>query len=336
MEKPAFLYRGICLNTTQFFNMNIFGDIKPASPPKKNEQGQDIVQDGNEYGIYMTTSYNMAQGVYGNVHQNGTIYSPEVVYNESANCYKLCNPQIGVTYKVDTSNIKIKKPWIVGYLQGHYNNGYEGEEWITDASNPPPFNEHRIPKESVTVTDIVIGYDMLNNKEKIDVANMTPEQIMLMVKNNLEKRTVGYDLFLEQVKKYPQNLRFIKIKPNMCTYKKLFNIKDGIAFHDYSNPNINNLTEVANYLMQKIYNKDRDNIDIESLKIIHKLSNTSHSIENFITRANEQIIEWKALLLRPNLNENYLKMINKKITLLDSAINYIETQIAIQNRESSC
>ncbi len=55
-EKPKKLYRGINVSRSKLNNSKIFqqDDMYPFHEPYVDEEGRNIVGDGNEYGIYMT------------------------------------------------------------------------------------------------------------------------------------------------------------------------------------------------------------------------------------------------------------------------------------------
>ena len=198
MNKPNYLYRGISVSAEEFENIKIHDDITPIAPPKKNEEGKDIVSDGNEYGIYMTTNHTMAIDVYGNTHNFGSLYTPECLFVDRYNNQQhLRYPKIGLVYEIDTQNLAIKKPWISKQLEGHYNNGYGGEEWITTTTDNIP--NHIIPKENYRITDVVVGYDILNEQQKLDISKLSNEEIKSQVLEIIERRKIGYELFLNQV-----------------------------------------------------------------------------------------------------------------------------------------
>lgn len=54
--KPKKLYRGIDISRNELNNSKLFqqDDMYPFREPYVDEEGRNIVGDGNEYGIYMT------------------------------------------------------------------------------------------------------------------------------------------------------------------------------------------------------------------------------------------------------------------------------------------
>lgn len=40
--------------------------------------------------------------------------------------------KIGILYEINTEGFNVRNPKVTNYLQGHYNNGYSGHEWISE------------------------------------------------------------------------------------------------------------------------------------------------------------------------------------------------------------
>lgn len=299
MEKPEFLYRGISISANKFQELNLCGDMRPIAPQEKNSQGRDIVSDGNEYGIYMTTNLYMAQDTYGNSHHEGELYMQEPLYVDYHRMPQYVHyPKIGIVYEINTSNLPIKKPWIQDALKGHYNNGFRGDEWITSAEN----GEHLIPKENLSIKNIVIGYDILNEREKIEVSGLTEEEIKLKVASVLQKRTEGYELLIKLVKKIPENRRSL-VESQMRLYTKLFNSKNGIVFADFSKCDENNINEVVGYLMQKVYNRNRDEIDMEAMDILLRIPSNVQTKEQLVAHLKALEASLKTKIKQPDIRE---------------------------------
>ena len=325
MNKPAFLYRGISVSAEIFKELEIHGDIEPAAPPKKNEEGKDIVSDGNEYGIYMTTNHTMAKDVYGNTHHFGSTYNPECLFvDRYNNQQRLRYPKVGIVYEIDTRNLAIKKPWISKQLEGHYNNGYGGEEWITTTSET--VKKHIIPKESYRITDIVVGYDLLNDQVKLDISNLSDEEIKSRVLEIIERRKIGYELFLDQVHTFPPEQRR-KIESKMPIYKKLFNAKDGLALYDYSECDITNIHDTISFLMQQVYQKDKTNLDFESLDLLMKISMKSKSTEQLPETIQSFIDEFNNKIKNPNVHERIKELSKTMIEKLKAISKTLEKKL---------
>lgn len=322
MDKPKFLYRGVSISAEKFQNLEIHNDIVPVAPPQQNDEGKDIVADGNEYGIYMTTNHTMAKDVYGNTHTSGSIYNPECLFvDQYTRQQRIRYPQVGIVYEIDTQNLAIKKPWISTQLEGHYNNGYGGEEWITTTNESVP--NHIIPKESYHITNVVVGDDILNKQINLDISTLSDEQIKAQVVDIIEKRKTGYELFLEQVHTYPQTQRR-KIESKMPIYKRLFNAQDGVALNNYSNCDTNNPQELAGFLMQQVYQNTTPNLDLDSLELIIKASSNTSSTEDFSKNIKTLADGLKEKLNNPNVHERVKEntlVILDKLTAINKALN---------------
>lgn len=334
MEKPAVLYRGVAVDGKEFADLDLFGDIKTIYGPKKNEEGRDVVSDGNEYGIYMTTNYLMAKKAYAKAESLGSVYDKEICYVDtlSSQQKRVFYPQVGVVYKIDATKLEIKQPWIRSELEGHYNNGYSGEEWITKTTDTPPFNEHIIPRSAYTVSDVEIGLDLLNGQESIDVSGLSGEQIKKAVFDVMQKRKEGYDLFLNYVKSVPvNNRRLIGLK--MPIFKKLFNAKDGIAFADKLEFDKNDSNKTINYLMQKIYNRDRENIDIAALDFLNSLSKKVKSTEELESSIDKMINDLTLKLSAPDFDEKMKENAQSRLKFLTDISKDLKAELSMEQSE---
>ena len=65
MNKPEILYRGIVLDFDKIKNWNFDADIDLPKDFIYDENGNKLVVDGNEYGIYMSDNVQMPIEAYG-------------------------------------------------------------------------------------------------------------------------------------------------------------------------------------------------------------------------------------------------------------------------------
>ncbi|MCX6763165.1 MAG: hypothetical protein NTZ97_00295 [Candidatus Moranbacteria bacterium] len=127
-----------------------------------NEKDPTKVNDGNELGVYMSTNKNMVDYAYsedGSV-KNNHIETPVHLdeYGQRMKYIKL--PSCGVIIEVDTANLPIRKPEITSYLQGVYNNGAVGDEWIAD----------KIPPSDYKVMQLILNAGLHpQDKIKVDI-----------------------------------------------------------------------------------------------------------------------------------------------------------------------
>ena len=334
MEKPEVLYRGVVVDGKKFADLGVFGDIKPIYEPKKNEEGRDIVTDGNEYGIYMTTNYLMTKSSYGNPQSMGSAYDNEVCYVDglSRQQKRVYYPQVGVIYEIDATKIEIKQPWIRPELEGHYNNGFAGEEWITKTTDTPPFNEHIIPRAAYKVSNLTIGADMLHDLETIEVAGLSDDKLQKTVLDIMSKRKEGYDLFLSFVKKVPENKRHT-IATKMPLFKKLFNVNNGIAFADYSTFDKNDSSMAINYLMQKVYSRDKENIDIAALDFLNTLSKRVKTTEELEASIDKMIADLTLRLKDPEIDERMKENAQGRLKFLSEISKDLKAELSMEQSE---
>ena len=186
-EVPKFLYRGIKVKLQDIAGFDFKGDITPYYESKTDDFGREIVRDGNEYGIYMSDNKRVAMGVYG----KPDITDGTIIIKIGLDDY-LRYPCIGIVYEIDTDNILVRRPWITGYLKEVYNNGFQGNEYITDF----------IPRESYKIIRITIGEDYLHKSLKIDVDDL--DKCILKLQDEIKKRITDINNFASYVKNMPK------------------------------------------------------------------------------------------------------------------------------------
>lgn len=192
--KPEKLYRGYSIHPDEL-SLEKFQET--LVPMNVNENDPTKVNDGNELGVYMSTNENMVKH-YGqnsafveNLHIDTPAYDNG---NGKINYIKL--PSCGVIIEVDTKNLSIKKPEITLCLQGVYNNGMSGDEWIADKI---PATSYRVKKFILNIggsdlTRVILdvdGFDEKKLQEAIDY-----------IKNKFEKEkqeAMKYKKFLESL-----------------------------------------------------------------------------------------------------------------------------------------
>jgi hypothetical protein len=125
---PEKLYRGFVVDPKEL-SIDMFD--KPLVMGLKNETDETKTLDGNEAGVYMSTNPSVVESTnYGN-RSLGCINVPK--YDSG---YGIENsipiPGCGIIVEVRTEGLHVRKPNISPELRGHYNNGFEGDEWIAD------------------------------------------------------------------------------------------------------------------------------------------------------------------------------------------------------------
>lgn len=156
---PAELYRGVCRPLEAITDDFLVSTLVPGTK-EVNEQGELVVADGNEYGVYMTDNRSMAEAAYSQplhaqpvegglrFRHRGMLQVPE-------------RPTVGVLYAISTSGLNVREPKINGPMKGHYNNGFAGREWIADS----------IPAANYQVLRLTLGPATLSRVEHFPVRN---------------------------------------------------------------------------------------------------------------------------------------------------------------------
>lgn len=276
-EKPQYLYRGIKLNYELLQQLQLFGiEIKPHYEPLIDQYGRKTVSDGNEYGVYMTDNLTMAQQAYGNVRMtDGTIIRKDLRLNVSDRPTPLSIPAVGIVYKINTSGIDVHKPWISSQLTGHYNNGFQGDEWIAPS----------IPPTNYSVVEATIGPDWLHDAKKIHVSNIIETQTQ--IKTIVERRKQQLEILGKELEKLTPMKRMQLTNQDMQLYRDLFG-DNGVRYSNSEDINLNDGLDYTKYLLSVFYYANTEQLDyttllyIETLKKRIKAGETVDKLAEFI------------------------------------------------------
>ncbi len=255
MSKPQKLYRGISVTDDIFRKIQINGvEMVPPNPPKIDEYGRKTVGDGNEYGIYMTDYDSMAKNVYGKPNSKGRILSQiRLPYGEM-----IATPKIGVVYEIEPEKCKnLREPFITPTLEGHYNNGYQGKEYIADS----------IEADGYSITRISIGYDLFNK----DVQNFDIEPgsdisaIHEQILKTIDEREQSLQLFAN----YCSKLTPAKISTFSSDDYKMFGklFKDKLAIAELDNMETKTEQGKFDYVLASEFQETED---LNNLRFLNK------------------------------------------------------------------
>lgn len=167
-----------------------------------DKYGRKTVIDGNEYGVYMSDNLSMVEAAYGNLHRDGIPVS-----NSSINYESIMIPSIGVIYQINISGIDVREPFISDQLKGHYNNCYQGKEWIADV----------VPSSNYSLYRVRIGSDILHEQQDIDLSKT--DNISEYLKQELEMRKYRLQIFTSDLEQMPTNKRSM-IGPEQLRFLK--------------------------------------------------------------------------------------------------------------------
>lgn len=261
--KPQYLYRGIKLKYDDLKKFSFTADLKVPYEPIIDSHGRKTVIDGNEYGIYMSDNLRMIESCYGFVDSNdGQDINPGLRLNVDGRPNNLRIPAVSIIYEINTNNLDVKIPWISSSLRGVYNNGFEGDEWISDF----------IPKENYEIIKIVIGPDWLHDKEEINVKSN--ELAGEIVKEIVEKRKKRLEDLASELEKLTVIERLRLSKEDMALYRDIYG-ENGVRYLKSEDIDLNNALDYIKYLLAIYYKCENPN-----LKVLHY-------IENLKTKLNE-------------------------------------------------
>ncbi len=115
----------------------------------------------------MSTNRTMVEAAY--AHTSCGLFIPSSRFNDNGSIdSRIILPQCGVIVEIDTKGLVIRKPIIIPVLQGHYNNGYAGDEYIADS----------VPPEKYRVVRLVLSR-WANDSERlvVDIENNSPDSL---------------------------------------------------------------------------------------------------------------------------------------------------------------
>ncbi len=139
--RPKVLYRAFSVDprklSPDFFN-------KPLMPGRVNKDDPTKIGDGNELGVYMSTNRIMSETAYASTNIPGLSIKTEKFNDRGVITDLVEVPVCGVILEIDTKGLDIRKPKIRPELQGVYNNGFDGDEWIADRIPPENYKVIRL------------------------------------------------------------------------------------------------------------------------------------------------------------------------------------------------
>lgn len=256
-EKPEFLYRGVVIKYEQLKDFNFYGvDLRPPHEPIIDSQGRETVLDGNEYGVYMTDNEKMVDSAYGNVHGGGTKIREDITIGSLRENIKI--PDIGISYIINTEGMDVHIPWISDQLRGHYNNGYEGNEWIATV----------IPSENYSVKRIRIGDDLLHDIQDVPIDDI--DKAISETKRIMEERKERLEVFAEEMSKIPETKRRMFTGDEIDVFKDIYG-ENGAKYINEDNIDISSSNNAIKYLVAKVYKENPQEMDLTKLKYIEQL-----------------------------------------------------------------
>lgn len=265
-NKPSVLYRGIKVDYNNLQNFEFSGvDLKVNYAPIIDQYGRKTVTDGNEYGVYMSDNLHMVTSAYGDLHHDGLpIYNNLSIYNE-----RIMIPSVAVIYQISTERLDVRKPFISEQLKGHYNNGFQGDEWITDI----------VPADNHTLYRVRIGADILHDAENIDLSKT--DDISEQVKQKLEMRKYRLETFVNAMERMAPMKRNAIGRDELNILKSIYG-KNGLKYINEDSLITSNVDGMLRYLVAKTFKQNESDIDFQTIRYINGLKGQAISIDSII------------------------------------------------------
>lgn len=265
-NKPSVLYRGIKVNYNSLQNFEFSGiDLKVNYAPIIDQYGRKTVTDGNEYGVYMSDNLHMVTSAYGDLHHDGLpIYNNLSIYNE-----RIMIPSVAVIYQISTEGLDVRKPFISDQLKGHYNNGFQGDEWITDF----------VPADNYTLYRVRIGADILHDAEDIDLSKT--DDISEQIKQKLEMRKYRLETFANAMERMSPMKRNAIGRDELNILKSIYG-KNGLKYINEDSLITSNVDGMLRYLVAKTFKQNESDIDFQTIRYINGLKGQAINIDSII------------------------------------------------------
>ncbi len=265
-KKPSVLYRGLKVDYNSLQDFEFSGvDLRVNYAPIIDQYGRKTVIDGNEYGVYMSDNLSMVTSAYGNLHHDGIpIHNNLTIYNE-----RIMIPSVAVIYQINTDDLDIRKPFISDQLKGHYNNGFQGDEWIADI----------VPANNYTLYRVRIGADILHDAEDIDL--LRTENISKQVKQKLEMRKYRLETFANAMERISPMKRNAFGRDVLNILKSIYG-KNGLKYINEDSLITNDVDGMTRYLTTKTFKQNESDIDFQTIRYINGLKGQATNIDSII------------------------------------------------------
>lgn len=265
-NKPSVLYRGLKVDYNSLQNFEFSGvDLKVNYAPIIDQYGRKTVTDGNEYGVYMSDNLSMVTSAYGDLHHDGIpIHNNLSIYNE-----RIMIPSIAVIYQINTDGLDVRKPFISDQLKGHYNNGFQGDEWIADI----------IPANNYALYRVRIGADILHDAEDIDLLRI--KNISEQVKQKLEMRKYRLETFANAMERMSPMKRNVLGRDELSILKSIYG-KNGLKYINEDSLPTSDVDGMLRYLVAKTFKQNESDIDFQTIRYINGLKGQATNIDSII------------------------------------------------------
>ena len=283
-EKPKVLYRGVTISYDLLKDFHFDGyPLVPPNEPKIDAQGRKTVGDGNEYGVYMTDNFTMADYAYGKPTTGGKPLLRRFDERDD-----ISMPEVGIIYEINTDGLDIREPWISSQLRGHYNNGFEGKEWIAD----------EIPEANYSIKKVSIGRDLLHDEEVIPLfGNASVEEY---TKERVEGRYKRLEAFAKDMEKVPYSKRMRWSMTHQNFLRDVYG-ENGAKYQKPESMKVVTAEDAVRYLVARSYreNPDPEKFDSQEMnflgflksKVKGKPTLTPEDLQELIQEATAKMVD---------------------------------------------
>lgn len=248
--RPETLYRGMRLDYNQLKNYSFARDI--TLPPEFiYRDGMKCVMDGNEYGIYMSDNERMVDKSYAEVTEHDV---DEIDHNIRIGMYKVRVglPKIGIKMEIATDGLNIKEPYICQQMQGVYNNGFQGKEWISTED---------IPLNNISYTKVCMGPDILH--EEKDFTGTPLSRMKDSLTKEMEVRNKRLQTLVSELRNVPPNALARADTENLSKDLRLMYGERDAIHQDTRTMSLETKDDLRAFLLAGSY--QRDGLDLESI-----------------------------------------------------------------------
>lgn len=266
-ELPSTLYRGMKFDDKTFLHYSLNNGLT-MPPQHKNDKGEIVISDGQEYGLYLSDTKDLVD-IYAGKKDQSTMGGRQISDIILGQNHRLCMPQIGVIYEVDTEGLNIRKPHLTIFA-GHQNG--IGSEYISDTD---------IPCSNTKIESLYVSADFLHDEQHIEPSVDAKSEIRkLLEKREEHLEKADYDLSQIQNKASLRMMSFSKFSPEYAVMRKLYGDSE-LVFKSPDELPKETDSEIEDYLLCQAYNEH--GLDFKKLNGLQMRLSSGKAVEEYKT-----------------------------------------------------
>lgn len=288
-ELPSILYRGMKFDDKTFIHYSLNNGLT-MPPQHKNDKGETVISDGQEYGLYMSDAKDLAD-IYAGKKDQSTMGGRQISDIILGQNHRLCMPQIGVIYEVDTEGLNIRKPHLTTFA-GHQDS--IGGEYISDTD---------IPRSNTKIESLYVSADFLHDEQHIEPSADAKSEIRkLLEKREEHLEKADYDLSQIENKTSLRTMSFSKFSPEYAVMRKLYGDSE-LAFKLPDELPKETDSEIKDYLLCQAYNEY--GLDFKKLNSLQMRLSSGKAVEEYKTALEASKQSEPEVRLDPKLEMGY-------------------------------